>query len=107
MRAGQRNVDVTRVRITDAGQARWRSAASLAYPTLILRRVTGRRHHHDYDVFDGDHDVGRIYLVDNYGRWFWGSNIQITGRKSYGFATSLEAAKTAFKAQYLAWKSGT
>jgi hypothetical protein len=78
----------------------------LAYRTLILRRVTGRRHQDDYDVFDGARDVGRIYLVDGYGRWFWGSNFQITSRKSYGFATSLEAAKVAFKAQYLAWKSG-
>jgi hypothetical protein len=78
----------------------------LAYRTLVLRRVTGRRHRHDYDVFDGDRDVGRIYLVDGYGRWFWGSNFQMTGSKSYGFATSLETAKTTFKAQYLAWKSG-
>lgn len=50
---------------------------------------------------------GCIYLVDAYGRWFWGSNFQMTGTKSYGFATSLDAAKTAFKAQYLAWKSGS
>jgi hypothetical protein len=78
----------------------------LAYRTLILRRVTGRRHRHDYDVFDGDPDVGCIYLVDGYGRWFWGSNFQMTCTKSYDFATSLDAAKTAFKAQYLAWKSG-
>jgi hypothetical protein len=33
----------------------------LAYRTLILRRVTGRRRRHDYDVFDGDRDVGCIF----------------------------------------------
>jgi hypothetical protein len=49
---------------------------------LILRRanvsrISGRWQNGDYDVFDGDHDVGRIYLVDlNAGTetWFWGKN---------------------------------
>jgi hypothetical protein len=38
---------------------------------LVLRRanvsrISGSWQHEDYDVFDGDRDVGRIYLVDGY-----------------------------------------
>ena len=38
-------------------------------PTLILRRANvsrkgGSWQDDDYDVFDGDRDVGRIYLID-------------------------------------------
>src|ERR1700730_13028238 len=33
--------------------------------------------------------------------WFW---FQLTGRKSYGRAESLEEAKAAFRAEYEAWK---
>jgi hypothetical protein len=79
---------------------------------LILRRANVARkggpwQHEDYDVFDGDRDVGRIYLIDsNAGAetWFWGVSFQVTGRKSYGRAESLDEAKTAFRAEYLAWK---
>jgi hypothetical protein len=67
---------------------------------LILRRANVSRkgpwQHEDFDVFDGERDVGRIYLVDsNAGTetWFWGASFQLTGRKSYGHATSLSAAK--------------
>jgi hypothetical protein len=54
-------------------------------------------------VFDGDHDVGRIYLVDSDGgnqTWFWGVSFDLTHRKSYGHTTSLDAAKAAFSAEY-------
>jgi hypothetical protein len=33
-----------------------------------------------------------------------GVSFQLTGRKSYGRAESLDEAKTAFRAEYLAWK---
>jgi hypothetical protein len=80
---------------------------------LILRRtnvsrISGQWQDEDYDVFDGDRDVGRIYLVDsNAGieTWFWGVSFDLTHRKSYGHATSLDAAKAAFRAEYDAWKS--
>jgi hypothetical protein len=39
------------------------------------------------------------------GEWFWGISFQLRGRKSYASAPSLEDAKVAFKAEYLAWKS--
>jgi len=38
-------------------------------------------------MFDGEREVGRIYLIDGYGgneSWFWGVSFQLTGRKSYG-----------------------
>ena len=69
-------------------------------PTLILRRAQarkrGERQDEDYDVFDGDRDVGRIYLVhsdDGTETWFWGVSFQVTKRKSYGYAMSLEEAE--------------
>src|SRR3979490_3205959 len=81
-------------------------------PTLILRRANVSRKggfwdETDYDVFDGDRDVGRIYQVNDFpGResWFWGVSFQITHRKSYGYSDSLDAAKAAFRAEYEAWK---
>jgi hypothetical protein len=80
---------------------------------LILRRanvsrISGSWQDEDYDVFDGERDVGHIYLVDSFGnreKWFWGVSFQRTGKKSYGHAPSLEAAKAAFKAEYAAWKN--
>jgi hypothetical protein len=45
-------------------------------------------------------------LVDGYGgkeTWFWGVSFQLTGRKSYGHAPSLDAAKAAFRAEYETW----
>jgi hypothetical protein len=79
---------------------------------LILRRanasrISGKWQDEDYDVFDGERDVGRIYLVDSYGdreKWFWGVGFQLTGRKSYGHAPTLDEAKAAFKAQYVTWR---
>jgi hypothetical protein len=64
--------------------------------------------HEDYDVFDSEGDVGRIYRVDGYGgteTWFWGVSFQLTGRKSYAHAASLAEAKAAFRAGYEAWKN--
>jgi hypothetical protein len=75
---------------------------------LILRRANGSRkggpwQHDDYDVFDGERDVGRIFQQADRS-WFWGVSFMITKRKSYGRATSLEEAKAAFRAEYEAWK---
>jgi hypothetical protein len=78
---------------------------------LILRRasisrISGSWSETDYDVFDGDQDVGRIYCADSrVGResWFWGVSFMLTGKKSYGNADSLDDAKAAFKAEYERW----
>ena len=91
-----------------------RSKLRTSDPALILRRanasrISGSWQQEDYDVFDGDHDVGRIYLVDSDGgnkTWFWGVSFQLTNRKSYGHSTSLDQAKVAFRVEYEAWKSG-
>jgi hypothetical protein len=77
-------------------------------PVLILRRATfsrkgGEWQHEDYDVVDGEREVGRIFLDANHA-WFWGVDFQLTGRKSYGHAVSLEEAKAAFRAEYEKWK---
>jgi hypothetical protein len=48
---------------------------------LILRganfsRISGEWQHEDYDVFDGDREIGRIYLLDGHHddeTWFLGS----------------------------------
>ena len=89
--------------------------AEIARPMrLVLRRANvprkgGSWQHEDYDVFDGHRDVGRVYLVDGYRgdeTRFWGVSFQLTGRKSYGHATSLDEAKAAaFGAEYEAWKA--
>jgi hypothetical protein len=84
-------------------------------PTLMLRRAnvsrsSGTWQHDDFDVFDGDRKVGRIYVADrfhDYERWFWGVSFQLTGRKSYGDqAASLDEAKALFRAEYQTWKAG-
>jgi hypothetical protein len=85
-------------------------------PALILRRANifrkgGPWQQEDYDVFDGDQNVGRIFCVNAYaGResWFWGLSFgfQLTSRKSYGDAPTLDAAKAAFKAEYERWQQG-
>jgi hypothetical protein len=70
-------------------------------------RISGSWQHEDYDVFDGDRDVGRIYLMHAYGgteTWFWGVSFDLTHRNSYGRAKSLDEAKAAFRAEYLAWQ---
>ena len=79
---------------------------------LILRRANASRKggpwsEHDFDVFDGKQNVGRIYCVGGRqdGEWFWGVSFQLTGKKNYGRAPSLDEAKTRFRAEYLAWKA--
>jgi hypothetical protein len=76
---------------------------------LVLRRASitrpsGSWAETDFDVFDGERDVGRIFRQTD-GQWFWGVSFQITGRKSYGYAPTLEAAKAAFRGEYEAWAS--
>jgi hypothetical protein len=79
---------------------------------LVLRRANifrkgGPWQQEDYDVFDGEQNVGRIYCVNAYAgkeSWFWGVSFQLTGRKSYGDAPTLDAAKAAFKAEYERWQ---
>ena len=60
---------------------------------LILRRanvfrLSGPWSEDDYDVFEGDRDVGRIYRVTDRpnSEWFWGVSfdLTLTGEKSYG-----------------------
>ena len=77
---------------------------------LILRRANisredGHWNDDDYDVCDGDRCVGRIF-IDASGAWFWGVSFDLTGRKSYGYAATLDEAKAAFRVEYEAWKSG-
>jgi hypothetical protein len=58
--------------------------------TLLLRRAnvsrgSGSWSDDDFDVFDGERSVGRIYRVNASAEaWFWGVSFQLTGRKSYG-----------------------
>jgi hypothetical protein len=78
--------------------------------TLILRsasssRESGDWNDDDFDVFDGDRLVGRVYRVNSSEEiWFWGVSFLLTNRKSYGHADSLDEAKAAFRTEYLAWK---
>jgi hypothetical protein len=70
---------------------------------LVLHRANVSRKggpwkHEDFDVFDCERDVGRIFQQAD-GAWFWGLSFQLTGRKSYGNAASLDEAKAAFRAQ--------
>jgi hypothetical protein len=73
--------------------------------TLVLRRASqgGDWNDYDFDVFDGEREVGRIYRVTDQPEspWFWGVSFHLTGRKSYGHADSLEEAKSAFRTEYM------
>jgi hypothetical protein len=82
--------------------------------TLTLRRANGSRksgawQHDDFEVFDGQRSIGRIFLVDRFHefeRWFRGVSFQLTRHKSYGDqAASLDEAKALFKAEYDKWKA--
>jgi hypothetical protein len=54
----------------------------------------------DYDVFDGNREVGRIRRMDAATElWWWGVSFMVTHRKSYETAGSLEEV-AAFKAEY-------
>ena len=66
----------------------------LALRRASVSRPSGSWSDDDYDVFDGEHNVGRIFL-QAHGVWFWGVSFQITKRKSYGDAASLDGAKAA------------
>jgi hypothetical protein len=79
---------------------------------LVLRRANVSRKggpwsEHDFDVFDGDRDVGRIYGVGGRpdGQWIWGVSFQLTGKKRYGRSPSLDDAMAEFKAAYAAWQA--
>jgi hypothetical protein len=86
--------------------------AEQAKKSLRLRRANlsrkgGEGQHNDYDVLDGDRDVGCIYLLDSKSStetWFWGVSLQVTGRNSHGHVGSLEEAKAAFRTEYESWK---
>ena len=77
---------------------------------LLLRatkqpRQGGNRNLDDFDVFDGNRRIGRIYRTDaRQQRWFWGVKLRLTGRNSYGTAASLDEAKELFKTEYERWK---
>jgi hypothetical protein len=81
-------------------------------PCPTLRRANpsgkgGSWQDEDYDVFDGECEVGRVHLVDGHGgsdAWFRGVSFRVIKRKSYGYAPSLEDAKAAFRAEYQAGK---
>lgn len=58
----------------------------------------------DFDVFDGDRVVGRVYRLNSPdGIWFWGVSFLLTNRKSCGHAASLDEAKAAFREEYEKW----
>jgi hypothetical protein len=78
---------------------------SLTLRLASASRPSGSWHDQDYDVFDGEREVGRIYRVTDHpdSDWFWGVSFMVTRRKSYGYADSLDEAKAAFKAEYERW----
>jgi hypothetical protein len=80
--------------------------------TLTLRRAStlrpsGSWKDEDFDVFNCEQCVGRIYRVTDQPNslWFWGVSFQVTRRKSYGYESSLDSAEEAFKAAYENWKN--
>jgi hypothetical protein len=80
-------------------------------PALILRRANisrkgGSWQHEDYDVFDGEREVGRIYLMDSDAgaeTWFWGVSFQLTGARAMAALNRLRGPRR-FRAEYLAFK---
>jgi len=79
---------------------------------LVLRHASESRppttwSEDDFNVFDGERELGRIYRVTDEptSNWYWGVSFQLIRRKSYGYALSLDEATAAFKAEYLAWKT--
>ena len=79
--------------------------------TTLRRRANiprSPRQFDDFDVFDGDRNIGRIYLVDRFNkleRWYWGVDFEITGCRMHGHVSSLEDAKDEFRAKYEKWKA--
>ena len=45
-----------------------------------------------------------VHSDDGAETWIRGVSFRVTKRKSYGYAVSIEEAKAAFRAEYLAWK---
>ena len=79
---------------------------------LLLRRTsrpTDSWQEDDFDLFDGKREVGRIYRVTRHADslWFWSLSFQMTGRKLYGYADSLDEARVAFKKEYERWQQDT
>jgi hypothetical protein len=73
-----------------------------------VSRRSGDWQREDYDVFDVGlvPEVGRIYRINAPTEaWWWGVSFELTGRKSYGTAATLDEAKAAFKAEYVKWKA--
>jgi hypothetical protein len=56
----------------------------------------------DYDVFDGDKHIGRIYGPPEDRRWFW-AILARDPQSTYdrGYAATREQAMTDFKARWL------
>jgi hypothetical protein len=53
-------------------------------------RPSGEWADDDFDVFDGDELVGRIYRINAATEaWWWGVAFEVTGRRSYGTAAGL------------------
>jgi hypothetical protein len=80
----------------------------LALRRANVSRISGQWQDEDYDVFDGEREVGRIYPgrdgYDGKETWFWGVSFDLTGRKSYGRFASLDEAKAVFRAEYEVWQ---
>ena len=73
----------------------------------MLARVSGNWQREDYDVFNGERKVGRIYMADVHGQtWFWELSAVLTDSKS-GHVGTLEEAKAAFRAEYEKWQRET
>jgi len=93
-----------RGRDQEPGQPCGAPAGGLDAMTLVLRRANASRpsgswQDDDYDVFDGERDVGRIFRQVS-GAWWWGVGFQHMGRKAYGTADTREEAMTAFRTEY-------
>jgi len=68
-----------RARAIRAADQRRLAPATAAMTTLVLRRanvsrISGQWQHEDFDVFDGERDVGRIFQQAD-GAWFWDAGI--------------------------------
>jgi hypothetical protein len=57
-----------------------------------LSRVSGQWQDDDYDVFDGERDVGRIFQQAD-GSWFWGVSFQLRRSAQARARVEADAAK--------------
>jgi hypothetical protein len=79
-------------------------------PPAPRGRVGGPWDDEDYDVFDGNWSVGRIYQIDTYPdseAWFWGLGVeaQLSGKKRYGRGTR-EAAMASISGRICRMEGG-